>query len=126
MADIRRDHYVHELGYVSNLSPDYEKTISEGLLARREGATSSQKRVIDAIIGLCDRYKEEAARMGRTDLVEVFTQVPRYPARNFREALEFAMAAETLKHSIAGDFAVLSREEIERLAGGDASGRVQR
>ena len=43
-----------------------------------------------------------------------------------REALEFAMAAETLKHSIAGDFAILSREEIERLAGGDASGRVQR
>ncbi|MBQ3639382.1 MAG: pyruvate formate-lyase, partial [Clostridia bacterium] len=88
-ADIRRDHYVHELGYVSNLSPDYEKTISEGLLARRESATSSQKRMIDAIIGLCDRYKEEAARMGRDDLVSVFTQIPRYPARNFREALQF-------------------------------------
>lgn len=87
--EIRRDHYVHELGYVSNLSPDYEKTISVGLLARRENATPAQKRVIDAIIGLCDRYKEEAARMGRDDLAEVFTQVPRYPARNFREALQF-------------------------------------
>ena len=87
--EIRRDHYVHELGYVSNLSPDYEKTISEGLLARRANATPAQKRVIDAIIGLCDRYKEEAARMGRNDLVSVFTQIPRYPARNFREALQF-------------------------------------
>ncbi len=88
-ADVRKDHYVHELGYVSNLSPDYEKTIAEGLLARRESVTSSQKRIIDAIIGLCDRYRDEAVRMGRDDLVSVFTQVPRYGARNFREALQF-------------------------------------
>lgn len=40
--------------------------------------------------------------------------------------VEFAAAASCLKHSIPGDFAVLSRSEIEALVAGDASGRVQR
>ena len=88
-AEIKKEHYIHELGYVSNLSPDYESTIRSGLLARREGANDHQKRMIDAVIALCDRYRSEAAAMGRTDVVEVLTQVPRYGARNFREALQF-------------------------------------
>ena len=40
--------------------------------------------------------------------------------------VEFAAAASCLKHSIPGDFAHLSRAEIETLLAGDASGRVQR
>lgn len=86
---VKERHYVHELGYVSNLSPDYEKTIREGLLARRETATEAQKRMIDALIGLTDRYREKAREMGLDDLAAVFTQVPRYGARNWREALQF-------------------------------------
>lgn len=42
------------------------------------------------------------------------------------EALEFAVAASALKHTINGDFNLVSAEEVEALAGGDASGRVQR
>ena len=87
--EIKKDHYIHEIGYVSNLSPDYEKTIAEGLLARLEGANDYQKRVIYAIIDLSDRYLAEAKKCGRDDVVEVLTQVPRYGARNFREALQF-------------------------------------
>ena len=41
-------------------------------------------------------------------------------------ALEFAVAASALKHTINGDFNLVSTEEVEALAGGDASGRVQR
>jgi len=41
-------------------------------------------------------------------------------------ALEFAVAASCLKHSISGDFNRVSRDEVEKLMGGDASGRVQR
>ena len=88
-TEIKKNHYIHELGYVSNLSPDYATTISKGLLAVRKTASKSQVRMIDAIIDLCDRYKAEAEKMGRADVVEVLTQVPRYPARNFREALQF-------------------------------------
>jgi len=43
-----------------------------------------------------------------------------------REALEFAVAASALKHSIEGDFNQVSVSEVKKLAGGDASGRVQR
>ncbi len=42
------------------------------------------------------------------------------------EALEFAVAASALKHTVAGDFNLVSVEEVEALVGGDASGRVQR
>lgn len=42
------------------------------------------------------------------------------------EALEFAVAASALKHTINGDFNMVSAEEVEALAGGEASGRVQR
>jgi len=41
-------------------------------------------------------------------------------------ALEFAVAASCLKHSISGDFNRVSVAEVEKLMGGDASGRVSR
>ena len=43
-----------------------------------------------------------------------------------QDALEFAVAASALKHSIFGDFNLVSAAEVETLAGGDGSGRVQR
>lgn len=41
-------------------------------------------------------------------------------------AIEFAVAASALKHSVEGDFNRVAVNEVEKLAGGDASGRVQR
>ena len=43
-----------------------------------------------------------------------------------QDAVEFAVAASALKHSIEGDYNFVSVSEVEKLAGGDASGRVQR
>lgn len=88
-ADIRKTHYIHELGFMSNLSPNYYGTIAAGLLEKRKTADAYGQRMIDALIALADRYREEAARQGRADVVQVLEQVPRYPARNFREALQF-------------------------------------
>lgn len=42
------------------------------------------------------------------------------------EALEFAVAASALKHSVEGDFNRVSVQEVEKLAAGDGSGRIQR
>lgn len=43
-----------------------------------------------------------------------------------QKAIDFAVAASALKHSIEGDFNRVSVSEVEKLAGGDGSGRVQR
>ncbi len=43
-----------------------------------------------------------------------------------QEAIEFAVAASALKHSVEGDYNRVSVSEVEKLAGGDGSGRVQR
>jgi 2-dehydro-3-deoxygluconokinase len=46
--------------------------------------------------------------------------------KDSQAALEFAVAASALKHTISGDFNLVSLAEVEALVGGDASGRVQR
>ncbi len=43
-----------------------------------------------------------------------------------QDAIEFAVAASCLKHSIEGDYNLVSVDEVKKLAGGDGSGRVQR
>ncbi|HMB92528.1 MAG TPA: PfkB family carbohydrate kinase, partial [Rhodothermales bacterium] len=43
-----------------------------------------------------------------------------------RDALEFAVAASCLKQTIPGDFNLVRREEVEKLAAGGGSGRVER
>ncbi|HWQ61144.1 MAG TPA: sugar kinase [Negativicutes bacterium] len=43
-----------------------------------------------------------------------------------KDALEFAVAASCLKHSVEGDHNHVTVAEVKALAGGDASGRVQR
>jgi len=45
---------------------------------------------------------------------------------NDKEALEFAVAASCLMHSIPGDLPLLSVDEVKNLVGGAGSGRVQR
>lgn len=42
------------------------------------------------------------------------------------DALEFAVAASCLKHTVEGDFNHVSISEVRALMGGDSSGRVQR
>ena len=43
-----------------------------------------------------------------------------------QRTVEFAVAASCLKHSVEGDFNMVSMDEVLKLADGDASGRVQR
>ena len=53
----------------------------------------------------------------------IYSLINGYDAQS---AIEFAIAASCLKHSIEGDYNLVSKKEVETLAGGDASGRVQR
>ncbi len=43
-----------------------------------------------------------------------------------QDAIEFAVAASCLKHSIEGDYNCVTVDEVKSLAGGSGSGRVQR
>ena len=88
-AERRKNHFIHENGYVSNLCPNYAKIIEKGLLATYDEANEYGKRAITAILSVTDRYLEAAKAENREDLVEIFTRVPRYGARSFREALQF-------------------------------------
>ncbi|MBO7185079.1 MAG: sugar kinase, partial [Oscillospiraceae bacterium] len=46
--------------------------------------------------------------------------------KDTQAAVEFAVAASALKHSIGGDYNMVTVSEVEKLAGGDGSGRIQR
>lgn len=48
-----------------------------------------------------------------------------YPDDN-QKALDFAVAASCLKHTVYGDYNQVTTEEVEKLMSGDASGRVSR
>ncbi len=87
--EIGKAHFIHELGFMSNVTPDYGRILSKGLLALREEADEYGKREIDALIALSDKYAAEAKKVGRDDVAEVLAVVPRYPAKNFRQALQF-------------------------------------
>lgn len=43
-----------------------------------------------------------------------------------QDAIEYAVAASCLKHSVEGDYNLVSEAEVKSLANGNASGRVQR
>ena len=107
-AELKDKYFIHELGYLSNLSPDYEDIIKCGLLAKRETANEYQRRSIDAILGLVNRYKEEAIKEGKTEIAKVLERVPAYGATSFIEALQsfrivhFALWLEGNYHNTVG------------------------
>lgn len=105
--DIKSKHYIHEHGYVCNISPNYALTIASGLEARKKEVIACQNQCllsedkegylflkvvasdIDALLDLADRYRNEAIRIGRLDIAAILERVPRYGATNFLEALQF-------------------------------------
>lgn len=96
--------------FINNITPDYYGVIAKGLLEIRKTADKYSQRAIDSLIELSDRYCQKAEELGREDIVEVLKRVPRYPARNFREALQFfrilhfALWLEGCNHITVGRF----------------------
>lgn len=109
-TEIKTSHYIHELGFLSNLSPDYEKVLRKGLYALKEGADEYSVRCIDALVSLSDRYAEEAEKVGNQIVAKCLRRVPRYGANSFLEALQlfrivhFALWLEGNYHVTVGSF----------------------
>ena len=92
-ATISSEHFIHESGTVSNLSPDYGRLIASGLLSVREtlgiGELHAAMRTsIDAVLDLTRRYEAAARASGDDVLADVLARVPAHPAHTFREALQ--------------------------------------
>jgi formate C-acetyltransferase len=109
-AEIRSGRFIHELGYISNLSPDYEGTIRDGLLKRMENADALGRISAEALLDLTGRYRLRALAEGKEGIAAVLERVPRYGARNFREALQsfriihFGLWLEGNYHNTTGRF----------------------
>ena len=135
---ISGEHFIHELGYLSNMSPDYASVIRKGLLACREEAGKRLARAqsegdpegidflesaiaeIDAVRDLASRYREEAEKEGLSEIARVLSRVPDYPAGSFYEALQFfrilhyALWAEGEYHNTAGRFDLWAWPYLEK------------
>lgn len=114
-AEIRANHYIHESGNVSNLSPDYERIIRCGLAPIRERLGESEEHcamrlAIDAVLALTRRYAERAEEMGMREMAKTLRRVPAQGAETFREALQslrilhFCMWCEGDYHNTLGRF----------------------
>ena len=114
-AKISGEHFIHESGTVSNLSPDYGSVIASGLLSIREALSDGElhcamRTSIDAVLDLTKRYEAAARAAGDNVLANVLARVPAYPARTFREALQslrilhYCMWCEGDYHNTLGRF----------------------
>ena len=95
---------INEAGGVAHFLPDYGELVALGtdglrhkLEERRDRGDLDQEQrehlqassiCLDALENFADRYRAEADRQGRADLVEVLDNVPRKPPSNLREALQ--------------------------------------
>ena len=107
---IKEKHYVHELGFLSNLSPDYARILKNGLLDLKKEADEYSSRSIDAILSLSDKYAMEAEAIGNEMVAKTLKRIPRYGANGFLEALQlfrivhFALWLEGNYHVTVGSF----------------------
>jgi 2-dehydro-3-deoxygluconokinase len=86
------------------------------VLLGREGFHASRSYALDGIVD----------RVGSGDAFAAGLICGLLEGRSEKAALEFATAASALKHTVPGDFNLVSRAEIERLVAGEGSGRVSR
>ncbi len=103
MEHDRKGHYIHEMGRVCNICPNYaavmamgldqaKKVCIEGLAdAGLEEADFLQAVIveIEAVLDLAERYRQAAQAQGNTVVAKTLAQVPAKPARTFLEALQF-------------------------------------
>ncbi len=101
-------------------------TLRESLSADRNGWSA----VLDGIGGFRQSRKyaleDIVDRVGGGDSFAAGLIFGLLEYQDEAKALDFAVAASALKHTIPGDLNLVTREEVERLMAGDGSGRVVR
>ena len=108
--EIKRSKFIHELGFMSNVCPDYEKILKSGIRNLKQNADEFSCRTIDALISLCERYVEEAIKIGNTEVANNISKVINEGATSFYSALQlfrivhFGLWLEGNYHMVLGSF----------------------
>ncbi len=120
MEEIKKTHYVHEKGKVTNLACDYGTVLKEGLEGRRKRLENGEKkdemfvrctnRTIDVTEEFADRYAEELDKCGNKKDADTMRRIIRYGANTMEEALQlfriihFTLWASWCYHNTVGRF----------------------
>jgi len=126
---VETDHYQRLTDRVLEQFPDLRKiavTLRESHSADHNGWSAVLNNRNEFLISRKYEIRDIVDRVGTGDSFAAGLIYGLHVLKSDREALEFAVAASCLKHSIPGDFPLLSVEEVQGLAGGSGSGRVQR
>ncbi|MCR5793129.1 MAG: pyruvate formate-lyase [Lachnospiraceae bacterium] len=103
--ELKKDHYVHELGKVCNINPGYEKLINCGFDKKRKEIQKQKEcyredekklaeldaflRVLDSLEAFAKKYEKEARDKGNEEIANLFKKIPAQKADTFQEALQF-------------------------------------
>jgi len=103
-AEIKKDHFIHERGTVSNISPNYAYTIKVGFEQRkkeiseriaRSGTDDKAKhylgvmlRTINVVQDFISKYETHAREKGLNDVAQTLSNIKTQGAGSFREALQ--------------------------------------
>lgn len=120
MDEIKKNHYVHEKGKVTNVVWDIENVLNEGLEGRRNRLMNGKKtdnefvecvnETIDFTESFCDRYAKTLKENGKEEAGEMISRVVRYGAKTMLEAfqlfrlLHFTLWGTSCYHNTVGRF----------------------
>lgn len=126
---IEADHYRKLTDKVLERFPDIRKiavTLRESHSADHNGWSAILNSQGEFLVSRKYEIRNIVDRVGSGDSFAAGLIYGFHELKSDREALEFAVAASCLKHSIQGDLPLLSVGEVQALVGGQGSGRVQR
>jgi 2-dehydro-3-deoxygluconokinase len=126
---VEADHYRRLTDSVLEQFPDLGKiavTLRESHSADHNGWSAVLNNRDEFLISQKYEIRNIVDRVGSGDSFAAGLIYGLHTLKSDREALEFAVAASCLKHSIPGDLPLLFLEEVKSLVGGSGSGRVQR
>ena len=128
MGELRKEHWLHELGDVCNISVDYTRLMNTGLVPKKEELKQSreqflergekekahylelQMEIIDAVLELAEKYQKKAEEQGNQIVARTLKKVPAGAPKTFLEALQmfrilhFTMWCGRNYHNTVGRF----------------------
>jgi 2-dehydro-3-deoxygluconokinase len=126
---VEADHYRRLTDKVLERFPDIRKiavTLRESHSADHNGWSAILNSRGEFLVSRKYEIRNIVDRVGSGDSFAAGLIHGFHELKSDRDALEFAVAASCLKHSIPGDLPLLSVGEVQGLVGGQGSGRVQR